>query len=204
MADVGPVVGLSMPNVLAELERFRLPPPADIDGCAGWLGAEDFVELDRLLGRAFALARALPNQLLESWRKRMQSVSATERDALVRQRLGQDLFREGLMALWAGRCAITGVDEPALLRASHAKPWKDANDAERLDVYNGLLLTAHLDAAFDQGLIAVEADGQVVASSRLSPTVLTVLGLAGQTPRVTLRPAHLPYLAWHRAHVYEK
>jgi len=202
--EAGPVVGLSMPNVLAELDRSRLPPPADIEGCAGWVGAADLVDLDFLLGRAHALACALPNQLLESWRKRVQTVSATERDALVRQRLGQDLFREGLMALWAGRCAITGVDEPALLRASHAKPWKDSADAERLDVYNGVLLAAHLDAAFDQGLIALATDGRVIASSRLSATTRAVLGLAGRTPQVAIRRPHLPYLAWHREHVFRK
>lgn len=40
----------------------------------------------------------------------------------------------------------------ALLRASHAKPWKDSSDAEHLDVYNGLLLAVHLDALFDRGI----------------------------------------------------
>ena len=32
-------------------------------------------------------------------------------------------------------------------------------DAERLDPANGLLLAAHLDAAFDRGLMTVEEDG---------------------------------------------
>lgn len=50
----------------------------------------------------------------------------TERVAEVRQRVGQDLFRDALMRYWGGRCAISGVGEPALLRASHAKPWKAA------------------------------------------------------------------------------
>lgn len=50
----------------------------------------------------------------------------TERVAEVRQRVGQDLFRDALMRYWGGRCAISGVGESALLRASHAKPWKAA------------------------------------------------------------------------------
>jgi predicted restriction endonuclease len=108
------------------------------------------------------------------------------------------------MALWDGRCAVTGLDEPALLRASHAKPWKDASDSERLDVYNGLLLAAHLDAAFDKGLITLDHLGCLVPSSILSKRSLQVLGLVGDAPRVQLRPQHQPYMEWHRTHVFLK
>ncbi len=202
--DTRPVVGLSMVNVAAELNRLPIPAPLAIEGCLAWTTAADFVNLDYVLGRAFALARALPNQLLESWNQKVQTLSATERESLVRQRVGQDLFRDGLMALWAGCCAITGLDEPALLRASHAKPWKDANDAERLDVYNGLLLAAHLDAAFDKGLITVDQGGSVIPSPRLSQMSLQVLGLTGDKPIVQLRSQHQLYMDWHREHVFRK
>jgi putative restriction endonuclease len=47
---------------------------------------------------------------------------ATEAERLAVQRVGQDLFRSGLLDLWGGRCAICGLEVPALLRASHAKP----------------------------------------------------------------------------------
>lgn len=94
-----------------------------------------------------------------------------------------------------------------LLRASHAKPWKDANDAERLDVYNGLLLAAHLDAAFDKGLITLDENGVVIPGTTLSEETLVVLGLQKNrtlTLRVPLRQQHQPYMAWHRTHVYKK
>jgi len=202
-----PVIGLSMSNVAAELNLPKITSPTDIDGCLAWVTARDFVDLDRILGRAFALSRALPNQLLETWQSQVKTLSVTERESLVRQRVGQELFREGLLALWAGRCAITGVDEPALLRASHAKPWKDASDGERLDVYNGLLLAAHLDAAFDKGLITLDENGVVLPSAKLSDETLAVLGLAKvgtSVQQVLLRPQHQPYMAWHRTNVFEK
>jgi hypothetical protein len=51
--------------------------------------------------------------------------------------------------------AVTGIAQPALLRASHIKPWAHCgNNAERLDVHNGFLLTADWDAAFDAGLVS--------------------------------------------------
>jgi predicted restriction endonuclease len=198
----GPVVGFSGANVLAELRRPGIPAPIVIPGCAGWLAATDFHDLDRLLPRAYRLAKALPHELLHAWQKQVGSLNATEREAITKQRIGQDLFREGLMTLWQGRCAITGLDEPALLRASHAKPWKDASDAERLDVYNGLLLAAHLDAAFDDGLITLDPSGNVVASSALKPAALAVLGMSAKELRVVLAPKHEPYMQWHRNSVF--
>jgi hypothetical protein len=42
---------------------------------------------------------------------------------------------------------------PELLRASHAKPWSDcASDSERLDVFNGFLLSAQLPGQVDRCL----------------------------------------------------
>lgn len=86
-------------------------------------------------------------------------VPPTQTEALAQQRLGQARYRAALMALWNGACALTGVDIPELLRASHAKPWSDASDRERLDPFNGLLLEVRFDQLFDQGLISFNDDG---------------------------------------------
>jgi predicted restriction endonuclease len=49
---------------------------------------------------------------------------------------------------------MTGITETALLRASHIVPWAECTDEKRLDVHNGVLLSALWDAAFDRGLIS--------------------------------------------------
>ncbi|MBK8265335.1 MAG: HNH endonuclease [Nannocystis sp.] len=94
-------------------------------------------------------------ELLHTFEKQVAALpKSTEAERLVVQRVGQGLFRDGLLELWEGRCVVTGLAVPALLRASHIKPWADCeSDAERLDVHNGLLLAPHLDAAFDRGFI---------------------------------------------------
>ena len=46
-------------------------------------------------------------------------------------------------------------------------PWSECGDAERLDVHNGLLLSALWDAAFDEGFVIFADDGTPIASSRL-------------------------------------
>lgn len=67
------------------------------------------------------------------------------------------------MDYWGGACAVTGIALPELLRASHAKPWaKCDTDQERLNVFNGFLRCAHLDALFDRGLMTFEEDGKTV------------------------------------------
>ncbi|MFZ2627529.1 MAG: integrase arm-type DNA-binding domain-containing protein, partial [Rugosibacter sp.] len=88
-----PVVGLSMPNVAVELRCPEFTAPVNIDGCHAWVTAHDLVDLDRILGRAFALSRTLPNQLLETWQSQVKTLSVPERESLVRQRVGQELFQ---------------------------------------------------------------------------------------------------------------
>ena len=56
----------------------------------------------------------------------------TERQQIVTARTAQHLYRVSLEKLWGNRWPITGISTPALLRASHAKPWKVSTDAERV------------------------------------------------------------------------
>jgi hypothetical protein len=156
-----------------------------------------------VLPRIYALAASLPDTLLQSFLAKTKSLpSSTEAERLIVQRVGQDLFREGLMKYWNGCCPLTGILEPELLRASHIKPWKDCDtDAERLDVYNGLLLSALWDAAFDKGLVTFEDDGTPRFSPRLSERARA--GLTWETP-LLLGPAHRIQLAWHRQYVFDR
>ena len=197
-----------MDNVVHSLEAeighainaARLPSTSF--NMAGAFEASDIFKLEAKLKRAWLLSRSLPNALIGRFEKALSEVSDTEREASIRQRVGQNLFREGLLALWGGRCAITGLDAPELLRASHSKPWADSSDIERLDVFNGLLLAAHWDAAFDSGLITISTSGQVVASAALSDSTIEVLGLSGDLC-IRLQQQHDPYLAWHRERVFK-
>jgi hypothetical protein len=123
----------------------------------------------------------------------------TEVERLVVQRNGQDIFRAALMDYWGARCPITGITDPALLRASHIVRWAECEDAQRLDVHNGLLLSALWDAAFDTGLVSFAEDGTTLASPELSVAARTALGIE-RAPRLTnLRDTHHPNLAAHRA-----
>ncbi|WP_242343607.1 MULTISPECIES: HNH endonuclease [Anaeromyxobacter] len=196
-----PVVALSRMDVdralgaLGTTTTVGLPP-----GAAAARMTPGFDVLHELLRRAYQLARTLPDELLHVFEEKTKALPrATEAERLVVQRVGQDVFRAGLMEYWEGRCAVTGLTVPELLRASHIKPWAACGtDAERLDVYNGLLLAPHLDAAFDAGFITVADDGEILVSPHLSVPDRRWLGLDARLRVGRLAPEHRTYLTWHR------
>lgn len=94
----------------------------------------------------------------------------TERRVLATQRRGQAFFRKAVLAAYEGKCCVTGIAVPGLLRASHIVPWsvsRGGDEAQRLNPRNGLCLNAMHDAAFDSGLITLDEDRRVVLSRTL-------------------------------------
>ena len=96
------------------------------------------------------------------------NVSVTERTELIKSRVGQGTFRQRILRKYDSRCIITGIDCTRLLLASHIKPWAVSNNSERLDVENGLCLSASYDRLFDIGLISFSDKGKILISSQLS------------------------------------
>jgi putative restriction endonuclease len=103
------------------------------------------------------------------------------------------------MAYWGGSCAVTGTSDAVLLRASHRS--RRDSDAERLDVHNDLLLAAHLDAAFDKGLISFAEDGTMMVSDLLSPVARMLIAPNALPKLCGLTEVHGYYLGVHRAEV---
>ncbi len=85
---------------------------------------------------------------------------------MVKTRVNQNVFRQMILANYDGKCALSGVDIPELLVASHIIPWS-VNEKERLNPENGICLSSLYDKAFDSGLIGFNADYHVVISKRL-------------------------------------
>lgn len=195
------VVSVSSPAVAAELD-IATSVDEGPTGIGPVLAVGQLEQLRALLRRIRLLDDSLPNRLLDQFQSEVVQADRTVREAMVRQRIGQDIFRKGLMEYWDRRCAISGLAVPELLRASHAKPWKNCSDEERLDVHNGLLLAAHLDAAFDSGLITILPDGRVAVSGILEANSRVLLGLDKKSIVKGLKEAHEPYLRWHREKVF--
>jgi putative restriction endonuclease len=129
-------------------------------------------------------------------------VDATIKEALVNARVGQGTFRAQVLQIWGSRCCVTGSSTIDVIRASHIKPWRDSNNCERLDPYNGLPLVATLDALFDAGLITFADDGALLVSQRLSSRERELLAVSDcqllQQPH-----AHTStYIKYHRDFIF--
>ncbi len=158
-------------------------------------------ELYAAMPRVYQLAASLPDAPFQEFQSKTQHLpKTTEAERLVIQRIGQDIFRAGLMDYWQGCCPLTGITDPELLRASHIIAWKSCqSDAERLDVHNGLLLSALWDAAFDRGLVTFDDDGKPEFSIALTDVARSEL--RWQAP-ISLTEKHRKRLAWHRANCF--
>jgi hypothetical protein len=157
-------------------------------------------ELHDALDRTYRLGVSLPDAPLNEFLAKTKSIPrTTEAERFVVQRVGQDIFRKALMEYWNGRCPLTGITEPALLRASHIVPWAECEtDALRLDVHNGLLLSALWDAAFDAGLVSFDDEGRILRSTALTREAADQLNIHAAV-HLMLTDAHRAQLARHRA-----
>ena len=159
--------------------EFGLPELPDAPPGFLALQVPDSGVLNIVAGAIWRLARSLPDEPLRQYQLRLTEPPAvTEVERFRKERIGQDVFREALMLFWDRACAVTRVSHPRLLRASHIIPWAECkSDAERLDVRNGLLLAAHLDAAFDAHLISFDSGGRVMFSPLIPESDRAVLHL---------------------------
>lgn len=124
------------------------------------------------------------------------TIKMTEKDSIVKSRIGQGIFRKGLIEYWHG-CAISQCPLTWMLIASHIKPWRDADNQERLDPYNGLLLLLNYDKLFDLGYISFNSKGKIMYSRLLDKFDRETIGLTNNLHLVKLEEQHLKYLKYH-------
>jgi predicted restriction endonuclease len=92
-----------------------------------------------------------------------------EREAIVKNRVNQNLFRRRILINYNSKCCFTSLPSEKLLIASHIVPWSKDKE-NRLNPKNGLCLNSLFDKAFDSGLITVDESYRMVISSKLTPT----------------------------------
>lgn len=127
-----------------------------------------------------------------------QSLSLTEKEQIVKARLGQGVFREGVIKRYQ-TCIITGIDDERILIASHIKPWSVANNIERISDENGLLLSPTYDKLFDKGFISFKNDGRIILSNYFSDYNYAKLNLKHDHKyKINATSKMKDYLEYHR------
>ena len=134
----------------------------------------------------------------------LSTMAGETRERYVKTRVNQNFFRQMILSNYHSKCAVTGIDMPALLIASHIIPWAQ-NEQERLNPTNGICLSALYDKAFDKHLISFDEDYRMILSTNLKKHCTkdyyqTHFGkLEGQA--MILPSRGLPeqeFLEWHR------
>lgn len=131
----------------------------------------------------------------------LADLPATERQAVIKARIGQGTFRQLLLEMWEG-CAVTDIRLPNVLRASHIKPWRFSTNSERLDPYNGLLLLPQYDQLFDKGFISFDKRGTLIRSRAIEHVDPRRLGIDVTDRLRTLSRQHQAFLEYHRTEVF--
>lgn len=127
------------------------------------------------------------------------SLTTTQRDTVIKSRIGQGLYRKNLITKYSSKCILTGIDNKNLLIASHIKPWSVCNNNERIDIENGLLLSATMDRLFDCGLITFNNSGKLYISSFVGNKNEARLHISNTTTVDLLASSNLlEYLQYHR------
>lgn len=91
----------------------------------------------------------------------------TDQVGKTKVRIGQAYYRKMIVSLYGGKCCVTGLDVPKLLRASHIIRWADDKE-NRMNPENGLCLSGTYDLAFDQHLISFDEDFRMIVGSEIS------------------------------------
>ena len=132
------------------------------------------------------------------------NIPTTEREAIVKARIGQGKFREQLLAKY-GSCIISGIDISKALVASHIKPWAVSTNEERVSVNNGLLLSATYDRLFDSGLITFANEGKLIISRFVSEENRNKLQIkSGQVYKLQSNVQMRNFLEYHNDVVFIK
>ena len=126
----------------------------------------------------------------------------TEKEQLVKARLGQGLFRQKLIRV-ERQCRLTGISDLNFLVASHIKPWRVSNNEERQDGNNGLFLSPHVDRLFDRGWISFEDDGSLMISGNTSRKTMELWRLNQDINVGSFNEKQKQYLAYHRANIFK-
>lgn len=85
---------------------------------------------------------------------------------IVKSRINQSFFRKVVMQIYSNKCAVSNIDLPELLIASHIIPWS-SNENERLNPSNGICLSSLYDKAFDRGLMTLTDNLEIIFSNKL-------------------------------------
>lgn len=97
------------------------------------------------------------------------------------------------------------VPDDRILIASHIKPWSKSNEFEKIDPYNGFMLTPTFDFLFDRGFLSFTNDKKSILSPFLSKMTYSKLGISdGRIFNQLPIEGRESYLEFHRRQIMKR
>jgi putative restriction endonuclease len=130
-------------------------------------------------------------------------LTETEKDAIIKSRRGQGLYRKQSIELW-NSCCVTGFTKKSILIASHIRPWKVSSNEERINPLNSLLLVPTLDKLFDRGYLSFESTtGKIVMSDKIKRIDWSRAGLTTDMRLRSVPEGIKEYLDYHMQYRFD-
>jgi len=119
-------------------------------------------------------------------------------------REGQGKYREQLLEQ-CRYCPFTMISDERLLIASHIKPWAASTDEEKIDPFNGYMLSPLYDKLFDRGFITFTEKRHVILSEFISPYTWKQINLKNDTfiKAMPMDDKRIEYLKFHHESVFK-
>jgi len=128
----------------------------------------------------------------------------------IKTRVNQSVFRQMVLSNYNNKCAITGIDIPELLLASHIIPWSE-NEEHRLNPENGICFSALYDKAFDKGIIGINTNHEIIFSDSIKKKKETEFFnkyfSSIENEKITVAQKYLPrkeFLEYHLDTIFNK
>ena len=125
----------------------------------------------------------------------------TEKEITTKVRLLQQKFRKELLKVMPS-CPITEITQKKLLFASHIKPWCFSSADEKIDVYNGFILSPLYDKLFDLGFITFSDDKYMLISPALDKFTVNKLNIKEKIYPNLDTKGREKYLDFHRKNIF--
>ena len=129
----------------------------------------------------------------------IDGLSGESRDAIVKVRINQGVFRDRLLQKY-DKCCLCNVSNKNLLIASHIKPWSVSDKKERVDINNGFMFCPNHDKLFDQGYISFDDNGRILISDSLA-VVDRIFMNVNDDMIINLEEDNRKYLEYHRNNI---
>lgn len=139
----------------------------------------------------------------EIYNKAIKNIKPMEQEYR-KARDGQGRYREQLLEQ-CRFCPFTMIADERLLIASHIKPWAASNDEEKVDPYNGYILSPLYDKLFDKVFITFTESRHVILSEFISPYTWKQIKLKNDTfiKALPMDDKRIEYLKFHHDSVFK-